>query len=317
MTNKMTISCTPLENDEIRNLPNNCVYINLKESKLYETDDRSTGLAAVALVELAQKLPSDGEVQSKERKQTHMPSTFLTKLMDILNRSEYSRVLSWTADGQSISLNNQREIIEPILRLHFKALKYDVFIRKLRRWGFTKIGTGKHYDFFYNKFFQRGELIRCNKVKNLDEMALPESIPYANSVELNLESMLDKESVSSYFHNNNITVTADDNKLLQPNRPILDLSHMQQDDSQLFYEFPTIPFNYLSRRLNNSSVHKKIIGEALQYLLTENMRQNDGNIELQSDLPNVHAIRTSEFTNIEPTSKYSTLELLSVFEGCR
>jgi len=129
--------------------------------------------------------------------------------------------------------------------------------------------------------------------------------------------MLDKESVSSYFHNNNTTVTADGNKLFQPNRSNQDVSHVQQNDFQLLNEVPTIPFNYLSRRLTSSSLHRKIIGDALQYLLNENVRQNDGNIEFQSDLAHVHAIGTSDITNLELAREYSTLEFLSAFEGCR
>jgi len=297
MTDKMTLSCAP-RNDEIRHLRNDCGGAYGEESKLHEFDDSSTGLAAVALVELAKKSPSDGEMQSiKGRKQSVMPSTFLTKLMDMLNRSEYSRVLSWTTDGQSISVNNSREAVEPILRLHF-TLKYDVFIRKLRQRGFAKIGTGINYDFFYNKSFQRGEPM-LNKIGRLNEMVFPDFNANASSVELNLESTSDNESVSSNFHNNNV-------KLLQPNNPNLDVTHIQEDSIQYLNEIPTIPLNYLSRRLNNSSQHKKIIGDAWQYLLNENARQNDCNVEMQSDLAHEYAIGTLDMNTT-----------LSAFEGYR
>lgn len=336
MTNEMNLRCALQTNNGIRNLRNDCGDDYPEETKLYAFDDQSTGLAALGLVELAHKSPhSDGEMQNiKGKKQIDMPSIFLAKLMDVLNCSHYPRALSWTKDGQSISINNSRGVVEPILRLHFKALKYDIFIRKLRRCGFIKIGTITNHDFFHNKFFQRGEPILYNKGGRLNEMSFPDFSANANSAETNLGYMLENESVASNFHNSNIA-TADCNKLLHHSnlevshiqeggnkllRPIhqnLDVPHIQEDSTQFLNEVPIIPFNYLSRRLNNSNLHKKIIGDALQCLLTENVRQDDCNIELQSDLTHEHAIGISNMNNIDFSRRYSSLELLSAFQGCR
>jgi len=332
----MNISCAPQTNDGIQNLRNDCGDDYPEETKLYAFDDQSTGLAALGLVELAQKSPhSDGEMQNiKGRKQIDMPSNFLAKLMDILNRSHYPRVISWTTDGQSICVNNSRGVVEPILRLHFTALKYDIFIRKLRRCGFIKIGTVTNHDLFHNRFFQRGEPILCNKVGRFNEMSFPDFSANANSVESNLDFMLKNESVASNFHNSNI-FTADYNKLLhhsnlevshiqeggnellRPIHPNLDVPNIQEDGTQFLNAVPIISFNYLSRRLNNSNMHKKIIGDALQCLLTENVRQDDCNIGLQSDLTHEHAIGISNMNNIDLSRRYSSLELLSALQGCR
>lgn len=116
------------------------------------------------------KSPSLAGGSSKNR-------TFPVKLMKILDSEEYKDVFAWTKSGKSFSIYKPYDLISKVLVVHFDGkcdMKFDSFLRKLYRWGFTKRSSSDEIDgegdggqVYFHENFQRGNyklcaLMNCN-----------------------------------------------------------------------------------------------------------------------------------------------------------
>lgn len=65
--------------------------------------------------------------------------------MRILDSKEYESIFSWNKAGNAIIIHKPYELVSEVLTNHFGAkddMKYDSFLRKLYRWGFSKLIVG-------------------------------------------------------------------------------------------------------------------------------------------------------------------------------
>lgn len=63
------------------------------------------------------------------------------QLMRILDSEEYKQIFSWNKKGDAIVIHKPYDLISQVLTTHFDAkedMKFDSFLRKLYRWGFSK-----------------------------------------------------------------------------------------------------------------------------------------------------------------------------------
>lgn len=107
------------------------------------------------------------------------------------------------------------------------------------------------------------------------------------------------------FHTNRVSSTADNTRSpLQHYYPCLTdvISPCQYVHADSSDEVPKIPSSYLSRRLGNSSLHKKIIGDALLSLMLENARQNAISVESNQTLTHKLPVRAPDMNNVDALS---------------
>lgn len=98
---------------------------------------------------------------------------FPEKLMRILDSEEYIDIFSWSKSGKSIVIHQPYELISKVLVKHFDAkedMKFDSFLRKLYRWGFSKKtadeedGDEEGAHIYIHNHFQKSKLDECINV---------------------------------------------------------------------------------------------------------------------------------------------------------
>lgn len=97
---------------------------------------------------------------STRKKATRFP----VKLMQMLSAGQFEHIISWTPDGLSFVVKKPSLLVDEVLPLYFKEVKYTSFTRKLHRWGFVKILRGKELSAYLHKNFQRGNLRLCEQM---------------------------------------------------------------------------------------------------------------------------------------------------------
>lgn len=85
--------------------------------------------------------------------------------MQLLSENKFEEIISWLPHGHSFIVYDKNKFTETILPIYFKGTKYESFIRKLNRWGFTRTAKGIETGAYSNKYFKRGELILCKRMK--------------------------------------------------------------------------------------------------------------------------------------------------------
>jgi len=79
--------------------------------------------------------------------------------MEILNNDNHSDVIIWLHHGKSFFIKNKEKFSTQILPFYFKQSKYTSFMRKLNRWGFNLVRSGRERGVYYHRLFQRGNPI--------------------------------------------------------------------------------------------------------------------------------------------------------------
>ncbi|CEF62030.1 Heat shock factor (HSF)-type, DNA-binding domain and Winged helix-turn-helix DNA-binding domain-containing protein [Strongyloides ratti] len=101
--------------------------------------------------------------------------TFILKLWQIVNDTEYNRIIGWSENGSSFLVKEPYIMYKKILPLYFKHSNLNSFIRQLNMYGFKKIidieKTGNlnfnsmNISEFSHKFFLRGRVDLLNNIK--------------------------------------------------------------------------------------------------------------------------------------------------------
>jgi len=104
--------------------------------------------------------------EHKERKR-HVKS-FPMKLMEAINEHYDEKVVAWLPDGKSFVVVDPDSFVEHVLSATFKGGKYTSFVRKLNRWGFSRLISGSGTDCFHNSLFQRDRPDLCALITSGD-----------------------------------------------------------------------------------------------------------------------------------------------------
>jgi len=183
---------------------------DVKDNSIQETDNNES-ISATALLNPSREEASQtiSNACSLRAGKNEKVVKFPLKLMYLLDSNEYKDVISWTSDGKAFIVKDRTQLVETVLPLHFKVLKYNSFVRKLYRWGFYKILRGDNCGAFFNKHFQRTMYEDC---KRFMKSTAPPRYDYSNSTE-----------PTSFDHGHNITTR--DNSLIEAARPPQTLSN--------------------------------------------------------------------------------------------
>mmetsp|Transcript_7914 Transcript_7914/g.10065 ORF Transcript_7914/g.10065 Transcript_7914/m.10065 type:complete len:529 (+) Transcript_7914:121-1707(+) len=90
---------------------------------------------------------------------------FPVKLMNVLSCGKYEDIIAWNPDGLSFMVKKPDELVEKVLSLHFKEVKYTSFTRKLHRWGFVKILRGNELSTYCHKNFRKDDYCQCERMR--------------------------------------------------------------------------------------------------------------------------------------------------------
>lgn len=122
---------------------------------------------------LQRTIVSDDEEESKKIKQklklnsSNSKEIFPQRLMQILDDSELTDVISWLPHGRSFVIIRPDVFSEKVLPRYFpstdsrSSTKYPSFTRKLNRWGFRQATRGPDTGAFHHPYFKRDEPELC------------------------------------------------------------------------------------------------------------------------------------------------------------
>jgi len=134
----------------------------------------ATNTATVSPQPQAQRtVVSDDEEESRRLKEklkstpTNPREIFPQRLMQILDESELTHVISWLPHGRSFVIIRPDVFSEKVLPRYFpstdsrSSTKYPSFTRKLNRWGFRQATRGPDTGAFHHPLFQRDDPKLC------------------------------------------------------------------------------------------------------------------------------------------------------------
>ena len=90
----------------------------------------------------------------------------------------YQRAASWSDDGKSIVILDKTLFCELILPLFFKRTKFPSFVRKLFRWGFSRV-TSKAIRRSKNQIFAHPDFVRMAPGANVSSIAASSGATFA------------------------------------------------------------------------------------------------------------------------------------------
>lgn len=122
-------------------------------------------LAQASGFDMASKMFA-GLPQGNVRRVDNFPSKLMRGILS-LNPDDEANIVSWLPDNQSFVIIDPQRFSEAILHKYFKKSKYNSFVRKLHRWGFTRLTTGGGYDCFHHPMFRRNDPNLCQEMRAL------------------------------------------------------------------------------------------------------------------------------------------------------
>mmetsp|Transcript_27951 Transcript_27951/g.43422 ORF Transcript_27951/g.43422 Transcript_27951/m.43422 type:complete len:445 (-) Transcript_27951:254-1588(-) len=102
----------------------------------------------------------DAFCNSGRKKRGGITETFpvkLHKLLDQIEGTELSSIVSWQPHGRAFIVHNQFRFVEEILAKYFRQSKLTSFQRQLNLYGFFRITRGMDAGSYYNEKFLRGK----------------------------------------------------------------------------------------------------------------------------------------------------------------
>ena len=94
--------------------------------------------------------------------------SFAEQLMSILDdEANYSHVLQWMPDGKSFTIINPKKFTQVEMPRLFNIRNMSSFVRKLTRWGFSRVHEREtmNSDIFKHPQFQKGERELCSEIR--------------------------------------------------------------------------------------------------------------------------------------------------------
>ncbi|KAJ2593740.1 hypothetical protein H4R99_006007, partial [Coemansia sp. RSA 1722] len=131
--------------------------------------------------------PSSLELESSRRSSVSssgkLGNTFVSKLHEMVNDSQYQHLISWNFSGTSFVVCNIMEFSRELLPKHFKHNNFSSFVRQLNMYGFHKVNKSPRghrtmaenqiWEFSHPKFIRdRPDLLEQIKRKTMESESL-------------------------------------------------------------------------------------------------------------------------------------------------
>jgi hypothetical protein len=116
--------------------------------------------------------------------------TFAEFLMQCLNDEANNDVLRWMPCGTQFTITNHRKFTMERMPQLFKIRNMSSFVRKLTRWGFSRVhekATGNS-DIFKHAYFLRDKPELCKKIRCVNRSAMDEGKVFALPMDMRLGS---------------------------------------------------------------------------------------------------------------------------------
>jgi hypothetical protein len=120
--------------------------------------------------------------------------------MEILDTPEYHEVIAWLSHGRGFHIYLKNAFESKILPRHFsKQSKFSSFMRKLNRWGFTRVVRGPETGAYVHPCFRRGDhrvamQMSCQSISKGDSVKIGGAmIPFATLDTLPKTMIVDKK----------------------------------------------------------------------------------------------------------------------------
>jgi len=113
-----------------------------------------------------------------------VPMTFPQKLMEILDNSHLTDIVTWLPNGKGFIILQKRRFATEVMPMYFKHSKFTSFTRKLNRWGFTRVTRGPESGAYYHKYFQRGQHNLVMQMHCQSKMSSKDNAPVKESTAL-------------------------------------------------------------------------------------------------------------------------------------
>jgi hypothetical protein len=145
------------------------------DSKPAPTDKTSTTAPSATVSVSSSVTSSDSSLDGSDSvdKQASQESglekklSFAEQLMSILDDEAYADVLHWMPDGKSFTITNPKKFTSEEMPKLFNIRNMSSFVRKLTRWGFSRVHEREtmNSDIFKHPQFQKGDYKLCAEIK--------------------------------------------------------------------------------------------------------------------------------------------------------
>jgi len=105
--------------------------------------------------------------QSNQESDLEKKLSFAEQLMSILDDDSYADVLHWMPGGKSFTITNPKKFTAEEMPKLFNIRNMSSFVRKLTRWGFSRVHEREtmNSDIFKHPQFQKGNYKLCAEIK--------------------------------------------------------------------------------------------------------------------------------------------------------
>lgn len=88
----------------------------------------------------------------------------LFQMLEDLDETGYAHIASWSSDGKSLRVHDQKVFVDEVLPSYFRQSKYRSFQRQLYLYGFTRIVDGPDQGYYSHPEFQRSNKKQCEEI---------------------------------------------------------------------------------------------------------------------------------------------------------
>jgi HSF-type DNA-binding len=149
--------------------------------------------AAAFAVESQRVLQQQAQEPKPKKPRQKKCKSFPVKFMEAISAIGDSRedIVGWLPDGKSLVIVDPAEFLQVVVQPPYFAsttahtatagnagkdsLKYESFVRKLNRWGFTRLASGTGLDCFYHPYFHRDQPEMAAKIEQVHHILAAET----------------------------------------------------------------------------------------------------------------------------------------------
>lgn len=203
----------------------------------------------------------DTRLSSVSSNSSKLGNTFVSKLHEMVNDSQYQHLISWNFSGTSFVVCNIMEFSRELLPKHFKHNNFSSFVRQLNMYGFHKVNKSPRghrtmaenqiWEFSHSKFIrERPDLLDQIKRKTMESESLRRE--------------------AGDMHANFVMLQVSHTDLVKR------VHHLQENLSEVLRE--------LAETRKRQTNQENVIRQLLQTLKQQNSNNTSNSIALPSDL---------------------------------